>query len=309
MEMLRSRKGVTALFTALVAVVIVVVVLILLIFLIDKISDASEEEALRSRCKTSLLAYSRIKNLPFGDTNADEADIDCPTRYLTIPEGNQNDMRRSVANQLVNCWSDFGEGKIKLFSAEDTKFCVICSVFQFEDRSVRLTGLPSFMMTERAPVFVNKKRPTYQEYLTGMRTNEEVVDRARNSMDPNFFDGSKRYAVMFTFYKQSYWSRLQSAGFWGGVMAVAGLVVGIGVSVVTGGAAAPVSAMIIGATIGGAAGAAGGAASGGEGRGGGWTTSGADWDANVVVSEYVPDQIREFGCKSLPISQVDERFK
>jgi len=306
MGLFNSRKAVTALFTALIAVVIVAVIMILLIVIFKKISDASEEEALRSRCRTSLVAYARLKDLPFGDANADEADIDCPTRYITIPEGNQNDMRRSVANQLVSCWSDFGEGKFRLFSAEDQKFCVICSVFQFEDRSVRLTGLPSFMMTERAPVLVNKKRPTYQEYMTGVRTSDEVVDQARGSIDNNFFDGSKRYAVMFTYYKQSYWDKISGA-LVGLTVGAVGAFIGIAVTVGTAGIASPIGAMIITGSA--AAGAAIGAASTGGGQGGGWTTSGADWDANIVISEYVPEQIRTFGCQSLPVSQVDERFK
>jgi hypothetical protein len=302
----KSKKAVTALFTALIAVVIVVVIMILLIVIFNKISDASEDEALRSRCRTSLLAYAKIKNLPLGDMQADEADIDCPTRYITIPEGNQNAMRREVANALVSCWSDFGQGKINLFSAEDEKFCVICSVFQFEDRSVRLTGLPSFMMTERAPIMVNKQRPTYQEYMTGVRTNDEVVDQARGSIDNNFFDGSKRYAVMFTYYKQSYWSQISGA-LVGVAIGAAGAIIGIAVTVGTAGIASPVGALIITGSA--AAGAAIGAAATGEGQGGGWTTSGADWDANIVISEYAPEQIRTFGCQSLPVSQVDERFK
>ncbi|MBN1544055.1 hypothetical protein JW898_01180 [Candidatus Woesearchaeota archaeon] len=305
-----SRKAMSGSLMALIAVIIVVILIILLIVLFKGISDAGEEEARSSRCKASVIAYARINSLPdipFNDeATSSSSDINCPAKYVTIEDEGDNQVRREIANLLAQCWDDFGRGKLKLFRAEDEKFCVVCSVFQFEDRSVRLTGLPSFLMVEKSPYYVEKKRVSYQEFMTGVRTNDEVVDRARSSMDQNYFDGSKRYAIMFTYYKQSYWSRLEG-GLLGLGIAVVGGIIGAAVAVGTFGAGAPVAALIITGSA--AAGAAIGAASTGEGVGGGWASSGADWDAQVVISEYDADRLREFGCDSLPVSQLDERFK
>jgi len=312
--LIRSRKAISGALMTLLAVIIVIILIILLIVIFKSISDAGEEEAARSRCKASVTAYARINSLPdisFTDeATVSSSDINCPTRYMTVEDEGQNQMRREIANLLAECWDDFGRGKLKLFRADDEKFCVVCSVFQFEDRSVRLTGLPSFLMVEKSSYYVEKKRVTYQEFLTGVRTSDEVVDQARGSMDQNYFDGSKRYAVMFTYYKKSYSSRI--VGFIiGAAIGAAGVLVGGAIAVLSGGTltAAGVGVAIKVMTLGAAIGGAIGAASTGGGVGGGWATSGADWDAQVILSEYDVDALREFGCGSLPVSQLDERFK
>jgi hypothetical protein len=308
--MKRSKKAMSAMFAMLIAIVIVTVIIILIIIIFKKIADASEESALRSRCQASVAAYARLKDIPFGEATTGEADIRCPTQYITIEDTTPKDMRRQVANQMVDCWSNFGAGKLRLFTADDEKFCVICSVLEFEDESEKLTGLSSFLMTERAPVIQDKKRPTYYEYLTGVQTNPEIVDQVKSSVDLNYLDGSKRYAVMFTFYKESYWSKLKSAlygaltGAVAGTVVVLGVGVGLFLAVGTVGIGAPVSALIVSGSA-----ALGAYIAAETSESDSWTTEGADWDANVILAEYNAAGLEALGCTALPVSQVDERFR
>ncbi|MFC1742278.1 hypothetical protein ACFL3V_07120 [Nanoarchaeota archaeon] len=305
-------------FMVLLGAVMLGIIVIILIIIFRQIAEASEEEALRTRCKTSLMAYAKIKNLPFGDAQADESAIKCPTKYITIEAESQKTMRRDVANLMVECWSDMGAGKIRLFSAQDEKFCVICSVLKFEDPNTKLTGLSSFMMTEKAPIRIDGRKPTYYEYLARVQTDtSRLIDKAQSTVDNNYLDGGKRYAIMFTYYKQSYWSKLKSAlvgsAIFGGAVLVIGTVVGVAVGVATAGTAAPIGAMIIAksiavaTTLGVAAGGATGVAASDDTSG--VTTGGADWDANIILAQYSEQGLKELGCEALPVSQMDERFR
>ncbi|HII72510.1 TPA: hypothetical protein HA265_07175 [Candidatus Woesearchaeota archaeon] len=101
------------------------VIISVLIVLMYNISQGAKEQAYHTRCKASVLAYSKLLNMPFGDKVADTADIECPTQFLTIEKGSSLSMKRDVANLMFQCWNNFGEGDIPLFSQTDDKFCVV----------------------------------------------------------------------------------------------------------------------------------------------------------------------------------------
>jgi hypothetical protein len=307
--MLRSKKGMEA-FPLILLLVVGCVTIIIMIALFVMVAQNARENAESTRCKTSVVAYARINSMPsvpFVDTGtADEAAIDCPTQYMTL-DGDNQQMRKEIAGLMFRCWDNFGRGKIKLFKAENQKFCVICSVFQFDDKTTKLTGLPSYLMIEKAPVLLDgKKRVSYSEFFTGVQTNQQVIDQAKQSIDTDYFDGSQRYALMFTYYKKSYWSQIEGA-LVGGLIGLGGVLLGATIAAVTLGTGVGFSAIIITGAV--ATGAAIGASATGGGQGGGIATSGADWDANLVVAQYTQEGLKTFGCQSLPVSQVDAKFK
>ncbi len=294
------------------SMIIMLLVIVLLIIIFKKISDTSEEEAYNSRCHASLMAYARAKNMPFGDAAADESSIKCPTKYLTIEDDKPSNMRKDISNLMAECWKNFGEGNIRLFNAQDEKFCTICSVFQFEDKSEKLTGLPTYMMTTRSPYIRDKKRVTYDEFISGKQTSDIVIDALKTAgVDNNYLDGSKRYAVMFTYYKQSYWSKMKSAAYGAAVGVAAGAVMVVGIAAgaviagATWGVGTPISILIVTGSA--AAGAA--IAASGSHSSAGVTTEGADWDANIILAEYSAQGLADIGCTALPVSQMDERFR
>lgn len=300
-----SKKGVSAAFKALMGVIVMLFVIVIVAFIIKSISDISSESAEDVQCKASVMAYARLLDMPVGSEKADASTINCPTKYVTVESGTAKEMNRDIANLMVECWDNFGRGDLMLFDAADEKFCVICSVFEFEDKSARLTGLPLFMMTERAPIKVDGRRPTYDEFLTGRMTDPDVVDRMEEQ-DMSFLDGSHRYAVMFTYYKESYWSKVKSA-IAGGLIGAATVVVAGAIVVASGGSLTTVAGAVLkyGITT---AFVVGGAV-GGASSEGGVTTPGADWHAQVILAIYDSNVIGKLGCETLPVSQLDPRFR
>lgn len=277
-------------------VVASLLILFVLLSIVFKIAGGAEDQAYKSRCKSSVAAYARLNSLPFGDVEADPADIACPPRFSTIDDMSQVKMKREIADMMFECWNNYGEGRLLLFSATSEKFCAICNVFDFEDRTTRVEDLPSFLMVERIPVR-NKDgvRPTYYDYIMGVNTGTVFSD-SNTPPDSSYLDGGKRYVVAFTYFKESWVNKLLNGLAAAGVAA---LTVGgaVAITVFTGGMGAPLALMMVGAS----AATAGGVAAAG--------TTSADWDANIVLTEYDPQLISEIGCDQLPVSMVDERFR
>jgi hypothetical protein len=291
-----SKKAVVTFSLALV-VIVAAITLVLLVMLFVKIAENAEEQAHASRCKASVIAHAKVRGIPFGEATSDESDIECPTRFVTIEEGSKLEMKRQVADLMYECWNNYGEGKVKLFSAKDVKFCAVCSVFKFEDRSVELDDFNNFLIMERIPKkTADGLRPTYYDYIAGVDTGTIIPDSVGAKRE-SYLDGQKRYAVMFTFYKESWWEKTKNAIIVGTIFAVA-TAGAAALTVLTFGAGGPVFVIVVtagGAALGGAIGAAG--------------TTAADWSANLVMTEYSGDNLVTLGCDALPVSMVPKEFQ
>ncbi|MBW2967491.1 hypothetical protein KY362_03320 [Candidatus Woesearchaeota archaeon] len=302
-----SRKAQQSPFMALVLVVSAVVVILVVLAIFWQLHTKSKEEAINNRCKASVYAYAKYSSIqaPFSEEGGQEAEIDCPTRYITVETDTPREMRRDVADLMAECWDNFGRGKLRLFTAQDEKFCVICSVFRFEDRDTSLDGLPSFLMFEQSQYRQGTRRLTYHEFIQGVRTQTDVVDETlRNRVDEGALLGSEKYAVMFTYYKQSYWSQLER-GILGGSIALVGSAIGVVIIAGTGGLGTPIGILVIGASV--TAGVAIGVGTADDSAG--IATEGADWDANVILAEYNAQNLVGLGCEELPVSQLPPEFR
>ncbi|MBI5880563.1 hypothetical protein HZB90_00360 [archaeon] len=194
--MLRSKKAITPAYNMMIAAVAAIVIIIILIILLKSIGDKTGEQSEKQRCKMSVTAYARLGSLPLGHDVKDERSIDCPTKFVTIKKATTRKMRTQIANLMVDCWDNYGEGKLTLFALGE-RYCALCSVFQFQDKSTQLKGLPGFMMTEPAPVVRKDWFPSYHEFITGEKPTESKINQAKGAADLNSLDGSKRYAVIF----------------------------------------------------------------------------------------------------------------
>jgi hypothetical protein len=208
--MIRSKKAMDN-FTISLVVIISAVMIVILIMLAFKIAKAGEKQAFESRCKTSVQAYAKFNKLPFGSAASDAANIECPTQWLTIPKSSPRTTKRDVADLMVECWSSYGEGKLLLFKATDDKFCAICSVFQFEDTSVKIDRFLTFLMAEKTSVRTSEGiAPSYFNYIYGPNAAKNLNTLASEG-DNTFLDGSKKYAVIFGFYKQAFYKKMSNA--------------------------------------------------------------------------------------------------
>jgi len=297
--MMKSKKA--SQFTFIFAVVLAVVILIIMILLFSKIRKGMEESAHDMRCKSSIAAYAKLNNIPKipgSSGNVDESDIDCPTKFVTIEKGSPLKTKREIANLMFECWNNYGEGKLLLFKPESMKFCAICSVFQFEDKSVKVDKFLSFLVTERAPI-KNKDgfSPTYYDYISGSSGSDIMLSGQLSGYDQNYLSGNKRYAVVFAIQKDLFWNK-----FWNGAkgfaVAASIMVVLATATVVTAGVGGPLAIVALSALAGSA-----GAYVGAD------TTVSGDWKANLMTVEYSPDSLAKLDCDSIPVSMLDKKFR
>lgn len=197
----KSKKAMSAVMIALVSAVIFALGIIAVLYLFQGIAKASEQNTYITTCKASVASYARVGaiSIPGAKGEAEESTINCPTRYVTIDSDTDRNMKRDIANLMVECFDIYGRGEVKLFKAQDMKFCAICSVFEFEDKKTQLENLPSFMKTEKSPVRVKGRSLTYSEFLTGVLTGPEAVEEAKIE-EVSALSGDKKYAIIFSYF-------------------------------------------------------------------------------------------------------------
>jgi len=208
--MMNSKRAMGTFMMTLVIIIGIAALLLLMAFGY-KIYQGSEKNAYLTRCQMSVISYSKLNSLPFNRATSDSANIDCPTQFLTVSKSTPRLMKKDVADLLVECWKNYGEGRLLLFKPSDEAFCSVCSVIQFEDKKVKLDRFNSFLMAERAPVR-NKdgSSPLYFDYLASYATDPKIKTEFENM--PSDIDGSQKYAIIFAYYKGSFAKKLDAAG-------------------------------------------------------------------------------------------------
>jgi hypothetical protein len=161
-------------------------------------------------------------------------------------------------------------------------------------------------MNERIPKEVSAGvRPTYYEYVSGVDTGTLFKDKAPPP-DMSYLDGSKKYAILFTFYKESWLYKTRNAIITGTIVGLT-IAAATVITLVTGGTGAfvavPLTTLVISAAVtGGIAGVIGGAAAA-------EATTSADWQAHLIITEYTEKYISDLGCTALPVSMLDKKFR
>ena len=235
------------------------------------------------------------------------AEVNCPTQYKEIKTNDENIIKRELANQMSDCWWQFGEGKKELFSAASKTYCVVCSVTSFENKDKKVRGFSKYLIETNVP----GKKIRYIDYFNGYETSK--ADEVVGGIDPETMAGleneelntSKDYATLFVYAKgkdemQKIANHLfmktpegKGAAIVGGIAGVAG---GIG--------AVSVLGFFISNPVGWAAGF-------------GAVTlvtieyifyrfssdNAPEWAAFVVFREYNSEAIKDLGCMELPAKQ------
>ncbi len=292
-KILRSKKGLKFV-TVLIGAITLVVVMIVLIVALYKIKTNTEDVSMDQRCKASMISYITMQNSKAGwfagDAETRQSQIDCPVRYITIPKKtSKNKQRQMISERMVRCWNIFGADQVRLFSAKDNKFCIMCAMIQFEDKEGSLDGLPFYMLTEPAGIKIDNSYPVIFEYITGRRPSPKDLDNMR-SKGTFTLDKSKRYVVAFTYFQTSWasrnWKWLMPIGIAG---TVAGnplhLMVAIQGAMATGDST-PISAIDIPGL-----------------------TPDPNWQSHILLMEYSAEKIKTMGCHELPISQMEKKFR
>ncbi len=97
-----------------------------------------------------------------------------PTSTVTVDAANKNEIMKAIADQIANCWYNFGEGKINYLSIGDksplTKTtCALCSTIAFDDQI--LSKNYDITYNEFYNYLINTQKDssqTYMNYLYGV---------------------------------------------------------------------------------------------------------------------------------------------
>jgi hypothetical protein len=173
--------------------------------------------------------------------------LTCKTEEITIDTTNQEDIKRTIANSMYDCWWMLGQGEMEFFTDEswwslknllatEKANCVICSEIKFKDnvkkKNIEL-DIADYLETTKIPM----KDVTYLEYFLGESDKKFPVDVQTPKMSTN-----KDYAVVFLAMKgPKTISTLKEAGATG---IVSGMLIGAGVGALAGGVGAIPGALI-----------------------------------------------------------------
>jgi hypothetical protein len=275
--------------------ILAIIFLLVAIPLVIKIQKVEKEASREAACKTSVEMHARshIKGFDLS------GNIKCPTKDLTVTTSKPEEIKKTFADEMAECWGIFGEGKLELFSGEGI-YCAVCSRINFKDKNEKIMGFSEFLIKTKMP----SNKVTYLDYLTGYKTpNAELYAQdilSRKPVDIQI-DTSKTYSTIFVYAKgKAAINNLEDAvGGKGKAMAITGVAGGVAA-----GAGAVTIALFLGSNpI-------------------GWATAGAIiigagaaavltyfagepsvWMALTTLTEYTQPELQSYGCKYLEVEQ------
>lgn len=287
--------------------ILVIALIILSTILAFAIGKASNERAKRDTC-TQSLKMSAIKLQGLADEFGNPVDIKCYTEYENYKTDDEQEIKKIIADKMVECWDQYGKGELEIFDTKDANYCVVCSRLTFENEA-EISGFTSFLNNNIAPM----KKMSYLEYLSGVSVRDYDTSGYEGS-ELNEFDNipiNESLAVMFTMGKNANpdaWKGIEQTNV---VTAAEGAALGtiLGAVIWFGLVSCPESAGIGCAVAGVATIIASATGVGVVGYSAGASRT-ADWDARVIVWPY--DKLNELNCNyiegqtgHLEIKQMD----
>lgn len=196
----------------------------------------------------------------------------------------ETDINRFIANELADCWSMMGQGKVQIFTRGffEGKTCSVCSRISFdEDLKIRLkkiTGIGDFLYS----TYIPNSKVSYLEFLT----TPQIVENQK--IDIGEFSTEEK-AIVFIEVNEGSWDD------W--FFAIAGAISGGYVGAKTG---AIIGSVVpgVGTTSLGIIGFVGGAAVGWFSDNPGEKKSEQYWN-NWFLMDYSEEKFKELECNSL----------
>jgi hypothetical protein len=227
---------------AFISVVLAILVLLVYVYFGTRIAAVGDEALPRESCRSSVIVKANAKI-------ADNAiSLNCHTQFVDIKKNgvikngnnidsplNEDGVKRAIADELYDCWYEFGEGKIQPFGSEllqNKKHCVICSEISFDDATVaairsgeiknflpatvssgKLSGFEDWLKNNNVGSFgaSGTEQKTFYDYLSstalsgqGFSTNQFVFNgKDGASRTDRDIDMAKDYSVIFFSYSPS----------------------------------------------------------------------------------------------------------
>lgn len=169
-------------------------IVIISIFIGVKIKQNLEDVGTGAICETSIKQNIAAHFAGFDFSSA----IKCPTENIAITSTKDSVIKKTIADKMYACSKRYNRGKNELFG-DETIYCDICYIIDFEKREDPILGLTNYLLEEKT-----QEGPTYMKYLSGYST-EESEDLVKNSPEVTSggitIDPSKQYAAIFVYAK------------------------------------------------------------------------------------------------------------
>lgn len=167
-------------------IVLIVFGIALLLFLLWLTSMNNEDTLKEAECRESIRIHTLL--VRSSGANADP-DIKCEPHEKRV-SGDQDTMRRAVADELLFCWQRWMNGEAELFVDEGT-YCNPCSILTFSTKERSINGLNDFLQKESP----TKGGLTYAEELFPLSTDGFSNEKQEVPELPILTD--QTYAVVF----------------------------------------------------------------------------------------------------------------
>jgi hypothetical protein len=210
----KMKKGELTTENIVTLIVLIIGFIILLAFLVG---FNYEEEVNQIVCKTSVLLKATSKQI--SGLEKLSTSLNCHTKYLCISSDNKCDKDLSISNvkkvsssdeifkiladELGNCWSMFGEGKLDYFSKFNIKtdlYCSLCSLIYFDKDLNEIKDENSYFVKDEngkviglnqtkfyiylAKTKVGKSNENYLTYLYGISSFSQFNNYLTNGFIP-----------------------------------------------------------------------------------------------------------------------------
>lgn len=266
------------------AILLVIAVVVLLFF--NQVKEKASAQSTVELCRESveLSALTKVGGIQTYDA------LQCPTEYTALTEDDEKEIKQQLAQEMLNCFYKFGQGKLELFQLKpgtEINYCAVCSVIEFKGDAagVPIKDFTQFLVTEKVPRLYGTE--TYYEFLYGESAPVGFGTEAAKLNDD--LSSEVPYAVLFFYAKKSHINKLLGTG----IGTAGGLVVGSVVAIaVTGGLGIiPVAVGVVAAVAGGTTGYLTG------------SDDSASWHYATVLYPYTSDMLKQMDCEELPIAQ------
>jgi hypothetical protein len=163
-------------------VTLIVLIIGFIIVLAFLVGFNYEEEVNQIVCKTSVLLKTTSKQI--SGLEKLSTSLTCHTKYICISSDNKCDKDSSITNvkkvsssdeifkilsdELANCWSMFGEGKLDYFSKFNIKsdlYCSLCSLIYFDKDLNEIKDQNSYFLKDGGGKIIGLNQTKFYIYL------------------------------------------------------------------------------------------------------------------------------------------------
>jgi hypothetical protein len=189
--MFKLKRG-TILQEKVIGIIIFIIVAAIIIGLIIYENNSNKNIIDKETCHKSVLKRSNYFMRSGDFKPVDLFPLKCQAEEINIKTTNEEEIKKTIANAMYDCWWMLGEGKIDFFSEEsfydmtETPWgvnrvnCLICSTINFEDRVKKeniQVDLATFLQERKIPL----KNLTYIDYFAD--GDADYFDESSNRMN------------------------------------------------------------------------------------------------------------------------------